>query len=331
MQSPHKSHVKILPIIIWLVFLVTYLIYPGSLTKLTDTTLTQFYTDPSFIQIRLPRAIVCCIVGACLAIAGLISQGLFRNPIASPSVLGTTTGSVLGAILVVFFLPTESYWSRIWASFAGALGSAFLVVRLSNKYAAISSTHLLLIGFAINVLLGSWNSMFLALSMSDTVKSNVILQWMMGSFVGKSWDHVLVMLGPCILGLILAHRLCSKLNVLNLGYELAVTQGLNWRKLRNSAILCIALLVGTSVSFSGMIPFVGLLVPHVCRMIFGPDSKKLLPYCAYYGMSLCLASDLLAKNLLYPLELNVGALVAIIGAPWMVYLVSSKNFRYTEG
>lgn len=318
-----------LSICIWFVLLVTYLVYPGNFA-LQDNSAPDFL-NPSVLQIRLPRAIVCCLVGAALGISGLISQGLFRNPIASPSILGTTTGSALGAILVTFFLPHESYWVRILASFGGALLSAALVMQLSNKYKAISSSHLLLIGFAINVLLGSWNSMFLALSMNDTIKSNAILQWMMGSFVGKNWDHVLVMSAPFLFGTGLAYRLSPKLNILNLGYELAVTQGLDWRKLRNHAILCIAILIGTSVSFSGMIPFVGLIVPHICRMLFGPDNKKLLPYCALVGMSLCLVADLLAKSIRYPLELNVGALIAIIGAPWMVYLVYNKNMRYTEG
>lgn len=324
------SVLKIVSVCMWLVLLVIYLVYPVDFVLLNNLSLIDLYTNPSVLQIRLPRAIACCLVGSGLGISGLISQGLFRNPIASPSILGTTTGSVLGAILVAFFLPHESYWIRILASFAGALLSAALVVKLSNKYKAISSSHLLLIGFAINVLLGSWNSMFLALSMNDTIKSNAILQWMMGSFVGKSWDHILVMTGPFICGLSLAYRLSAKLNILNLGYELAVTQGLDWRKLRNHAILCIAILIGTSVSFSGMIPFVGLIVPHICRMLFGPDNKKLLPYCAVIGMCLCLGADLLAKSILYPLELNVGALIAIIGAPWMVFLVSSKNIRHTE-
>lgn len=275
-------------------------------------------------QIRLPRLLICTLVGMAISAAGVLSQGLFRNSLASPSVIGTSSGGVLAAVLVIYFGRQELVlWIPV-AGFVGALVTTLLVI-----YATQDRTQgierILLTGFSINTLIGSITSFFLALSLDDFSRAPMILNWMMGSFNSKGWEHVLLSLIPIAIGIYLAFFCTYRLNVLSLGSEIAQSLGISWNRLRLQTIVGISLLVGTSVSLVGMLPFLGLIVPHLSRQIVGADHKKLLIASMINGISLCLIADFMARNLWQPVEMQVGVLISLIGSPLFLWLLWRSN------
>ena len=272
-------------------------------------------------QIRLPRSLLCALLGAALGAAGVLTQGLFRNPIASPSIIGTASGAVLASILVVFIWPTPPIYATTAAGFLGSLLVTAGLLTVIQKIRQQTIQGLLLIGFAINLLLNSLVSLLLALSLQDYNLTPKVLAWMLGSFNGKSWLECLVatlLLGPTSL---CSSRLAYQLNLLSLGTDVAASLGVNWRRLRITLLICIAVSVGTSVSLVGMLPFIGLVIPHMARSLTGPEHRQLLRLSGLLGACFCLIADLLSQRLLYPTELQVGVLVSLVGAPVFIGLL----------
>lgn len=278
--------------------------------------------DTVLFSLRIPRTLVAALCGAALSAAGVLSQGLFRNPLASPSILGTGSGASAFAAFSFYMGFANLRWFTVpIASFAGAFlttGFILYVVRLSKSH---SIENLLLAGIAINSFLGAFTSLTVSLSLEqvDTIQS--IMYWLLGGFNAKGWAHFNTGIIPISLGLIIAYRICTKLNVLTLGEDIASTLSINVDRLKISTILVISLLVGCSVSLAGAISFVGLIVPHITRMIIGPEHKRLLLVSILNGMSLLIITDLLARTLRSPMELQVGVLIALIGSPFFFWLL----------
>lgn len=275
------------------------------------------------IDIRLPRVLAACLIGGALAAAGVLTQGLFRNPLASPSVIGISSGGVLGAILAFYFaVNLVSLWMLPLFALVGCILTTTLLLRFARDPRGFPIEDLLLIGFALNGILSALTSFLLSLSLNDFDKAPAMMNWMLGTLSGKTWEHCMIAAGPLVTGILLAQRLAYRFNVLSLGNDVAQTLGIDLKRLRTEAVLLVSLLVGTSVSMSGMMPFIGLIVPHFTRMMVGPDHRQLLGLSVINGMTLLMLADLLARVLIPPQEIQVGVLISLIGSPfflWMLY------------
>ncbi len=275
------------------------------------------------IDIRLPRVLAACLIGGALAAAGVLTQGLFRNPLASPSVIGISSGGVLGAILAFYLgLNLVSLWILPVFALIGCVLSTTVLLRFARDPRGFPIEDLLLIGFALNGILSALTSFLLSLSLNDYDKAPAMMNWMLGTLSGKTWEHCMIAAGPLILGILFAQKLAYRFNVLSLGNDVAQTLGIDLKRLRTEAVLLVSILVGTSVSLSGMMPFIGLIVPHFTRILVGPDHRQLLGLSVINGMTLLMLADLLARILIPPQEIQVGVLISLIGSPfflWMLY------------
>jgi iron complex transport system permease protein len=282
-------------------------------------------------DIRLPRNLLAMLSGASLALAGAISQGVFRNSLASPSILGTNAGGVLAAILVFHFgLAWESSFYLPGASILGSIGSTLLVLAIFSHQRMQSLGALLLLGFSLNAFLTGMTSFVLSFLLNDYEKSTSALRWILGSYSAASWNEVWIVLSTFILGLGVSIPLAYKIDVLSLGSEIARTLSVNPDKLKTISIVSLSILVGGSISVAGGIPFVGLIVPHICRMFVGPNHKKLFVASIINGATLTLICDFIARNIRYPEELEIGALTTLTGAPFFIWLLI-KNNKTKEG
>jgi iron complex transport system permease protein len=275
------------------------------------------------IDIRLPRVVMACLIGGALAAAGVLTQGLFRNPLASPSVIGISSGGVLGAILA-FYLGVNfvSLWMLPLFALVGCVLTTTILLRFARDPRGFPIEDLLLIGFALNGILSALTSFLLSISLNDFDKAPAMMNWMLGTLSGKTWEHCLVAAGPLLGGMLFAKKLAYRFNVLSLGNDVAQTLGLDLKRLRTEAVLLVSILVGTSVSMSGMMPFIGLIVPHFTRILVGPDHRQLLGISVINGATLLMLADLLARVLIPPQEIQVGVLISLIGSPfflWMLY------------
>jgi len=274
--------------------------------------------------IRLPRILAAAMVGSALSVSGLLFQGLFRNPLADPYVIGSSGGAVLGASLGVFLLPPVSvagFGTSALLAFGGAIGSIFLVYALASVKGRTPVVPLLLAGFAVSTML-SYSSYFLEVLDRDFgTGMRVLTSWLHGTIVQPTWPQL------AIIGLMLGAGLCAcaplahRLNTLALGEEYAAHLGLHVQQTRVAVIVVGSLLTAAAVALGGLISFVGLIVPHVMRMLLGPDHVRLLPFTAVGGAVFLLIADTAARTVVAPAELPVGVLTACLGGPFFLYLL----------
>jgi len=316
--------------LIWLIFVSAWIlsisfggasIYPWQIlnTKAEDWEMVRHI----LLSIRLPRVVCACLVGGALAAAGVITQGLFRNPLASPSVIGISSGGVLGAILAFYGgLNLWGFWALPLSAFVGCLLTTLVILQFARSSKSWAIDDLLLVGFALNGILSAISSFILSLSLNEFDKAPAMMNWMLGTLSGKTWEHGLIGSGPILIGILLSQRLAYRFNVLSLGNDVAQSLGIDLRRLRVHAVLLISALVATSVSIGGLMPFIGLVVPHFSRLLVGPDHRSLLLVSVVNGMSLLMLADLLARILMPPQEIQVGVLISLLGSPfflWMLY------------
>lgn len=277
-------------------------------------------------SIRLPRIFLAAVCGAALGGAGVISQGLFRNSLASPSIVGTTMGASLSAVLVYYFIGPWSHWLTLpLAAFAGAMLATLTVFGLAQRFRNMTIGHLLLVGFAMNTLFGAATSLVISFMLEDHERTSAAMHWLLGGFVARGWDDLALASAPLLLGAGLALRVCRYLDILSLGEETATALAVPVARVRLLGIASMALLVGGVVSVAGGIGFVGLVVPHITRLIIGPNHKRLFWVSMINGITLMVFADLLARTLRSPMEIEVGVLTALIGAPFFVVLLLRKN------
>jgi iron complex transport system permease protein len=278
-------------------------------------------------DIRLPRIVLAALVGAALAQGGVVYQGLFRNPLADPYLIGVSSGAGLGATAAIAFgLPVR--WGGLGAvsllAFAGALAATALVYFLSRIGGRSSAVTLVLAGVAVGAFLSSVTT-FLMFYARDAFRTVHVLSWMMGSFALSSWTRVRLM-GPVLAvggGLLWAYA--HRLNVLQLDDEQAQQLGVSVERTRVVLIVVATLVTSTAVSVCGVIGFVGLIVPHAVRLVWGPDHRFLLPMSALCGAGFLILADGLARALLSPTELPVGVVTAFCGAPFFLYLLRQRR------
>ena len=273
------------------------------------------------LQIRLPRVVTAAVVGSALAAAGTVFQGLLRNPMADPYIIGTSGGAALGATLALI-LP----WRVVWLgftpvpilAFGGAMGAVLVVYRVARVGPRTPITTLLLTGFALSSLMAAVMS-FLMLAGTQTLQRVVL--WTMGGTTASGWTQLRVVTPLILAGVTLAFLLAHDLNAFLLGEEQAAHLGVNVERRKLALLMVGSLLTAAAVSVSGLVGFVGLVVPHVARLLFGPDHRFLLPAAALVGAIFLVLADLVARLLLSPAEIPVGIITALIGAPFFIYLL----------
>ncbi len=280
------------------------------------------------LELRLPRTLLAFCVGALLAASGAIAQGLFRNPLADPSLIGVAAGASAGASLVIVFL-MDWQWPVFGLSlvsvgaFVGALITVLLIYRIASGPMGVSVSAMLLTGIAISFLASSLSG-FLAFIADNEMLRHMSL-WRMGGLDSAGYSHVWIALSVCVCMLLLLPRYYPALNALLLGESEARHLGINIQHVKFVVIFWLALGVGTSVALAGMVAFVGLIVPHAVRMLVGPRHEVLVPLSAVAGGVLLVLSDTLARTLMAPTELPVGLITALIGAPVFISLLTRRH------
>jgi len=284
-----------------------------------------------FITLRLPRVILGALVGSTLAIAGAAIQGLFRNPLAEPGLIGISSGASLFAVLMIvlearfFSFLTEAfgYYALSFAAFIGACITTFIVYNLAMRKGKADITTLLLVGIAINALAGSFTGLLTYIATDEQLRN--ITFWSLGSLGGASWKSVTGILPFVVIPLVALPLFGKSLNTLSLGESQAGHMGINVTLLKKIIIILATLGVGASVAVSGMIGFIGLVIPHILRIAFTADNRLVVPGAALLGASVLILSDLIARTLVAPAELPIGILTAIIGAPIFIYIIMNER------
>lgn len=279
-------------------------------------------------RIRLPRACLAAVVGAALAAAGTVLQALLRNPLADPHMLGVSGGAALGAALLLVFGASGGVLHAALVpvgAFAGALATMLAVYRLGSVHGRLQPYMFLLAGVVCNAVAGALIMTLNALA--DFFQAHGILFWLLGSLQTQSWGLVAASALYVSVGLawLLGHT--RALNVLSLGEESATQLGVDVARVRRGVFVVSSLLVGAAVSVSGMIGFVGLIVPHVTRLLIGPDYRLLLPASAIMGAIFLLLADSAARSLLGANEIPVGVVTALCGGPFFLYLLRREGGR----
>jgi iron complex transport system permease protein len=277
-------------------------------------------------QIRVPRTLLGLAVGAVLALSGVAMQGLFRNPLADPGLVGVSSGAALGAAIAIFAgaslggIPEsiEPYLLSIFA-FAGGLIVTAIVYRLGRRDGQTSVGIMLLAGVAMTALAGSIIGLFTYLADDATLRT--LTFWNLGTLNGASYARLWPLLLVCVFVIGWLPRRAKALNALLLGESEARHLGIEVERLKRELVLCIALGVGAAVAAAGLIGFVGLIVPHLVRLMAGPDHRIVLPASALAGASLLLFADVFARLVLAPAELPIGIVTAFIGAPFFLFLL----------
>ncbi len=273
--------------------------------------------DQIILNVRVPRNINAILVGMNLGVAGALLQGVLRNYMASPNVIGVNAGAGLAAVIIMAIFPGFSTALPL-AAFSGALGATLLIYLLSNLTSKNSTVHIVLAGIAVSNLLSAFTSGIMTVY-SDTL--GITFSWMQGSLLGRSWPHVHIILPYSIVGLCLALFVAPKVNLFGLGDEMASSVGLSIKRYRMIIMVIASVLAGSAVSVAGTIGFVGLIAPHSARMLVGNDHRYLIPLSALFGGILLVVSDTIARTMFSPIEISVGIITAILGAPFFLLLL----------
>ena len=274
------------------------------------------------MTIRLPRIVVGFLAGMNLALAGVILQGILRNPLADPGIIGITSGGALAAMIIMILLPSYVMLVPIGA-FVGALAASLLVYGISWQ-GGLNPLRLILAGVAVAAFFGGFNTV-LSVFYPDRVQGTV--SWMAGGFVGRSWDDVMMIWPYTAIGIVGSMVSIRWLTLLSLGDDTARTLGLHVERCRLALLVLAALLAASAVSVSGMLGFVGLIVPHVARLIVGVDYRYLIPTSMVFGGILIVYADTLARMVIVPGEIPVGVLMSFLGAPFFLYLLKGVGRR----
>ncbi len=285
---------------------------------------TQFWTDKMEIvvfNIRLPRILLACMVGCCLSAAGASYQGVFRNPMAAPDILGATSGAAFGAALGILLGGSGSTITLL--AFVFSLVTVVIVFAISKKAKGKQVLTLVLSGIMVSSLFSAGTS-FIKLVADPSNQLPAITYWLMGSLSGAKASEAVFVVFPMAIGLIPLLLLSWRINVLTLGDDEAKSIGVNAGRIRIIVVLCATLVTAASVSVSGMIGWIGLVIPHLCRRLVGNDNKYLMPASMLFGAIFLLLVDNISRNLLAT-EIPIGILTAFIGAPFFVWLITRKG------
>ena len=274
-------------------------------------------------DLRLPRAMLATLVGASLGIAGVITQGIFHNPLAGPNILGISSGASLFVVIgIALGVNNTSLYITPSLAAAGSLCTALALYTFAARLDSFYS--LLLTGLALSTLLSALVTLVLSAYIQNYEVTVQIMNWLLGSFEAKTWQHLFWGLPGIIIAIVILLYKAVDYDVLNLGNEVTATMGINVRHLYIVSLFAVALLVGTATALTGIIGFVGLIIPHVCRLLVGPMHRRLIPFAGIFGATFLLAVDILSRNILQ-VYLAPGVITSLIGSPIFIWLIKTKT------
>lgn len=273
-------------------------------------------------MIRMPRALLAALVGAGLAVVGVIMQAMVRNPLADPYMLGVSSGASVGAVSVLAYgsFAAAGVFAITVGSFVGALAATVLVYLLAHHRGHIQSTRLILSGVAVGYTLMGITSL-ITLTAGQRELAGALLTWTLGSLAGTQWRVLALPATVLVLGMLWLGLQARNLNALLAGEETAATLGVNTQRLRRQLFVAVSLLTGTMVAASGAIGFIGLVIPHIARMLVGSDHRRVLPISALLGAIFLVIVDLLARTWFAPMEIPVGVITSLIGGPFFIWML----------
>lgn len=302
-----------------------------SLLSLITANLTE-QQEAVLTSIRLPRVLLALVVGSGLAVSGAVLQGLFRNPLADPGLIGISNGAAFAVALVIVFAGHVTGFLGLYglslAAFLGSLITSIIIFRFAGLAGTSSVTYIILAGIAINALTSAGIG-FLAY-LSDDQQIRTLVFWTLGSLGGALWPKVIICFSLVIPATLVLYKYSQQLNVLLLGEEEAKYLGVDSDKLKRNIIICAAISVGAAVAVSGIIGFIGLVIPHLIRLSFGPDHKLLIPASALLGATLLIVADTISRTAFSPAEIPVGIITSLIGGPFFLWLIL-KQYSGRQG
>ena len=286
-------------------------------------------TEQIILKVRLPRVVLAILVGASLSLAGAGFQGVLRNPLADPYILGVSSGAAVGAAFIILF-NLQSVLFGLWTipivAFITALLSLLVVLRLANVQGQYQLETIILAGVVVSAFLSSFVS--LMVSLSDKVVNQIVF-WLMGSLAMQGWSFIIVLIPYVVVGFVVLLAYSQHLNLFVLGERQAAHLGINVKRTRLTILIVSTLITAAAVSIVGTIGFVGLVVPHLVRLIVGPDYRVIIPITAIAGAIYVLWADTLARTLLSPTEIPLGVVTAFLGAPFFGYLL--RRSKHVNG
>lgn len=312
-----------------------------SLAQIYDLILNQWnnplaYDDPLngpeqtiIWLLRLPRLLMAAIVGAGLAVAGVVMQGIVKNPLADPYILGISSGASLGATIAILFGIGTMFGENFVGimAFLGAMAISFGVLFISNLGGRANSTKLILAGLALSAVCSSFSS-FVVYMADNKEGIQTITYWLMGSFSGTKWDMIPWVAGIVGLSILFFWSQSHILNIMLLGDEISLSLGYDLHRYRQVYLIISSLIVGFVVYSAGVIGFVGLLIPHIVRMVIGINHWVLIPFTTLSGAIFLVIADGLCRSIIPHVELPIGILISIVGAPTFVYMLVRKNYSF---
>jgi iron complex transport system permease protein len=279
---------------------------------------------------RMPRLLVAFLVGFSLAAAGCIMQGIFNNPMASPGVIGISSGAALGAVVAIYLgMAAKSLIALPLFAIIFSSLTLILVFAIATSGGHTSISTLLLAGIALNLILGALTSFVITLSTREFDVGRVIVTWLMGDLNNRSWEHFYIVFSTTFVALLGSMFFVKDLNVLMIDEETAANLGVNINAARNALLSFSSILTGGAIAVSGVIGFVGLIAPHIVRGLIGPDNRKLIPLSGLLGAVLVIYADLFVR-LVVRVDLKIGILTSLMGGPFFLYLLIKyrKRFEY---
>ncbi|MDR2247229.1 MAG: iron ABC transporter permease [Treponema sp.] len=323
MKAKQRAAAAGIIVTVILVLLCVFALFSGSVSISPGTVVRVLLgqeRDTPFAKIiwdfRLPRIVMAILAGMMLSAGGTISQAVFRNPLADPYIVGISSGAVAGAVLA-FMLGLPDFYYGLF-SFFSAVGAAFLVFRFSTRWGRTDTSLLLITGVAVSAFLSALTSFCMYLAGQDSYR---IVIWTMGYLGSASWDRIVLLAIPFVLGMLYFLYCRHDVDALLLGEEEAHSLGVKVGRLKRRLLLVVSLLAAFSIAFTGMIGFVGLIVPHTIRGLTGNNHGRLIPLAAYTGGMFLLFADILARTLIAPVEIPIGVVTAFFGAPFFLVLV----------
>ncbi|HQH26724.1 MAG TPA: iron ABC transporter permease [Oligoflexia bacterium] len=316
-------------------FLGTVPIQPGRIagifadfSGLPHGTVFEPWEQAVIFELRLPRLVLGLVCGAALALCGAAMQAMFRNPLACPGITGVSSGAALGAVLAIFFnLSAYSPYFLPLLAFLGGLGACWAVYAISSRRGHVSVPMLLLSGVALNSINTSIIAFLLSLSFANYETGKQIIFWTLGGLDTQSWPQIKLMLPFAAVGCAIIVCSYRELDALSLGELHASSVGVDVRKVRRKLIFAAALATASTVALCGTIGFVGLIVPHIVRLIYGPHHRTLFPVCAAAGAVFLVLADIAARTLIAPEEIRLGVITAACGGPFFLLLLVSGDRR----
>ena len=274
---------------------------------------------------RMPRVLAAAFVGGLLGLGGTVFQGVFRNPLAEPYLLGSAGGAALGATfaLLVPFAAPQALVLPLFA-FAGAWGATVLVIGISRVSGAVDAAGMLLAGVAVAAILGALRSFFMLALSDETVSLQVVLSWVLGGVQTPTWPGLALLAVIAVVCLGLTMLLAGRLDILGLGETMATAFGLNVNRFIAIAVLAGSVVVAAAVAFGGLVAFVGLAAPHIARWLVGPLHRPLLPASALVGAIVVTLADAIARSALPPAEIPLGLVTAVAGGPFFILLLARR-------